>query len=69
MKKIVLIVSLVVLLADLFMLGWLRVGVAAEITQSECVRCHTDVKGLIRLGWEIEKVRPETKSAETSGEG
>ena len=69
MKKIVLIISLVAVLADPVIPGWSRVGVAAEIPQSECVRCHTDVKGLIRLSWEIEKVRPETKSAETSGEG
>jgi hypothetical protein len=37
---------------------------------SECVRCHTNVKGLIRLGWEVEKVKPKAgKSAQTSGEG
>jgi hypothetical protein len=39
-------------------------------TQSQCVICHTDVKRLIRLGWEIEKLRPKKKaSAEISGEG
>ena len=37
--------------------------------ESECVKCHTNVKGLIRLGWEVEKVRPRKKSAETSGDG
>lgn len=38
--------------------------------RSECITCHTDVKKLIRLGWEIEKIRPKPgKSAETSGEG
>ena len=37
---------------------------------SECVRCHTDVKGLIRLGWEVEKIKPKAgQSAEISGEG
>ncbi len=37
---------------------------------STCVQCHTDVKKLIRLGWEVEKVRgkPEV-SAENEGEG
>lgn len=39
-------------------------------SQSQCVVCHTDVKKLIRLSWEIEKIRPKQgKSAETSGEG
>jgi hypothetical protein len=38
--------------------------------RSECVRCHTNVKKLIRLGWEVEKVKPkQAKSKETSGEG
>ena len=39
-------------------------------TESQCVVCHTDVKKLIRLGWEIEKIRPKQgKSAQPSGEG
>jgi hypothetical protein len=38
--------------------------------ESQCVVCHTNVKKLIRLSWEIEKIRPKRgKSAETSGEG
>ena len=37
---------------------------------SQCVRCHTRVKGLIRLSWAVEKLRPKpVRSAETSGEG
>jgi hypothetical protein len=41
----------------------------AEV-KSECVACHTDVKNLVRLSSEIEKIRPESrKSAETAGEG
>ena len=37
---------------------------------SQCVQCHTNVKGLIRLSWEVEKLRPKTgQSAETAGEG
>jgi hypothetical protein len=39
-------------------------------SESQCVVCHTNVKNLIRLSWEIEKIRPKQgKSAETSGEG
>jgi|GEM_PF-2230133 len=38
--------------------------------QSECVQCHTNVKKLIRLSWEVEKIKPkQKKSAQTSGEG
>jgi len=39
-------------------------------SESECVKCHTDVKGLIRLGWEIEKIKGKpAESAEIQGEG
>jgi hypothetical protein len=38
--------------------------------ESECVKCHTNVKGLIRLGWEVEKIKGKpASSAETEGEG
>jgi hypothetical protein len=41
-----------------------------ELPTSECVQCHTDVKKLIRLSWEVEKVRGKLKlSAENEGEG
>ena len=37
--------------------------------KSECIACHTDMEELIRLSWEIEKIRLKPgKSAETSGE-
>lgn len=37
---------------------------------SQCVQCHTDVRKLIRLSWEVEKVKPkQKKSVQTSGEG
>jgi hypothetical protein len=37
---------------------------------SQCINCHTRVKGLIRLSWEVEKLHPRpAPSAETSGEG
>lgn len=43
---------------------------APSAPSSQCVRCHTDVKGLIRLGWEIEKIRGKPAvSDETVGEG
>ena len=50
---------------------WEETAVAREVNgKSECVRCHTNVKGLIRLGWEVEKVKPKQgKSTKTSGEG
>jgi hypothetical protein len=38
--------------------------------QNQCIRCHTNLKKLIRLCWEVEKIKPKSKgSAETSGEG
>lgn len=41
-----------------------------EAPTSTCVQCHTDVKKLIRLGWEVEKVRGKPQlSAENEGEG
>lgn len=41
-----------------------------ETPASECVQCHTNVKKLIRLGWEVEKVRGKAHvSAENEGEG
>jgi hypothetical protein len=43
---------------------------ARELPTSECVQCHTDVKKLIRLSWEVEKVRGKPQqSAENEGEG
>lgn len=51
----------------------LGLGIAVpgqDAAPSGCVKCHTDVKKLIRLGWEVERVRgkPAT-SAENEGEG
>ena len=41
-----------------------------EAPTSTCVQCHTDVKKLIRLSWEVERVRGKPKvSAENEGEG
>jgi hypothetical protein len=42
----------------------------AIATQSQCVACHANLKKLIRLCWEVEKIKPKPpQSAETSGEG
>ena len=47
-----------------------RPASAQEAPASSCVTCHTDVKKLIRLGWEVEKVRGKARvSAENEGEG
>jgi hypothetical protein len=44
--------------------------IAAAPRPSQCVQCHTNVKGLIRLSWEVEKLNPKSaQSAETAGEG
>ncbi len=59
------------------LLGLTIVYAKAEIAEakSECVVCHTDMKRLIHLSWEIEQVRPkldksaETSPAETLGDG
>lgn len=43
---------------------------ADSVSKNECVKCHTNVKGLIRLGWEIEKIKGKpTASREIAGEG
>ena len=49
----------------------------AEVAEakSQCVVCHTDMRRLIRLSWEINQARPkldkpaETSPFETPGEG
>ena len=47
-----------------------KTSMTGEATESQCVKCHTDAKKLIRISWEIEKIRPKPeKSALTAGEG
>ena len=42
----------------------------AGTAQSQCAGCHSDLKRLIRLCWEVEKIRPKAgPSAENAGEG
>jgi len=46
---------------------WINKGIAAE---NECVNCHTNLKKLMDLSWEVKKIKPEQKlSREISGEG
>ena len=46
---------------------WIDKGIAAE---NECVNCHTNLKKLMDLSWEVKKIKPKQKlSREISGEG
>ncbi|MGD2149483.1 MAG: hypothetical protein PVJ20_11245 [Desulfobacterales bacterium] len=46
---------------------WINKGVAAE---NECVNCHTNLKKLMDLSWEVKKIKPkQERSKEISGEG
>ncbi|MCP4691807.1 MAG: hypothetical protein GY859_27425 [Desulfobacterales bacterium] len=47
-------------------------GIASPLASetSTCIQCHTNVKKLIRLGWEVEKVKGKpSASQEIEGEG
>lgn len=58
------------LLLLLFCLVLIACPVSAGESQSQCVACHTDLKKLIRLCWEVEKIKPKPPaSEENSGEG
>ena len=47
--------------------GLISKEIAAE---NECVNCHTNLKKLMELSWEVKKIKPKQKlSEETSGEG
>jgi hypothetical protein len=46
---------------------WINKVIAAE---NECVNCHTNLKKLMDLSWEVKKIKPKQKvSKEISGEG
>jgi len=54
-------------LLNLTLKTWISTGIAAE---NECVNCHTNLKKLMDLSWEIKKIKPKQKlSKEISGEG
>ncbi len=56
--------------ALLILYGTVAVHSGSNPATSQCIRCHTDVKGLIRLGWEVAASRPASPiSPETEGEG
>jgi hypothetical protein len=58
------------LLAFTLILGPTAAIAQQTATPSECVACHANLKKLIRLCWEVEKIKPKlAQSAETSGEG
>jgi len=71
MKKFVLPATILILTFLSFITLNPETSIAKGIgSSSQCVNCHTNVSKLIRLSWEIEKIRPKPgKSAETSGEG
>lgn len=66
-----LLLTSIFLFSVIFLIGLTsEVSMTEQATESQCAICHTDAKKLIRLSWEIEKIRPKAeKSAETSGEG
>ncbi len=64
MKKIAFILLLTILLASM------RIAAPFASETSQCVQCHTNVKKLIRLGWEVEKEKGKPLvSQEIEGEG
>ncbi len=64
MKKIAYILPLLLLFASMPKAP----SFASETSQ--CVQCHTNVKKLIRLGWEVEKEKGKPRvSQEIEGEG
>ncbi|MBC8199857.1 MAG: hypothetical protein ISS67_00095 [Desulfobacterales bacterium] len=71
MKKFVLPATILILIFLSFITLNPETSIAKGIgSSSQCVNCHTNVSKLIRLSWEIEKIKPKPgKSAETSGEG
>ena len=57
---------------SLFLLCFLLTAcpVSAGSGQSQCIACHTDLKKLIRLCWEVEKIKPPPPASEENyGEG
>jgi hypothetical protein len=61
----------VVFLFPLFSILTPKTSINKEIDAvNECVNCHTNLKQLMDLSWEIKKVKPkQEQSIETSGEG
>jgi hypothetical protein len=54
----------------LFPFSWPLLAGQAKENKSQCVNCHTNLKQLIRLCWEVEKIKPKVQASDlTSGEG
>jgi hypothetical protein len=66
-KRAFLVVLLLPLFFVLVMMPW---PIKAAADETECVRCHTNLKKLMDLSWEVKKHKPKTEvSKKTSGEG
>jgi hypothetical protein len=61
----------VVFFLPLFLVLTPKTSINKEIDAvNECVNCHTNLKKLMDLSWEVKKVKPKQElSKEISGEG
>ena len=61
----------VVFLFPLFIVLTPKTSINKEIAaENECVNCHTNLKKLMDLSWEVKKIKPKLEqSKEISGEG
>ncbi|NNK84235.1 MAG: hypothetical protein HKO91_01630 [Desulfobacterales bacterium] len=61
----------VVFLFPLFIILTPKTSINKEIDAvNECVNCHTNLKQLMDLSWEVKKIKPKQElSEEISGEG
>jgi hypothetical protein len=56
--------------ANLVVMVYPPLATATQAETSQCIQCHTNLKKLIRLCWDVEALKPKDRqSAETSGEG
>ncbi len=63
-------ISLAGLVLVFLVLFFWAATVSAQEGKNQCVNCHSELKKLIRLCWEVEKIRPRPPaSKENSGEG
>ena len=61
----------VIFFLPLFLVFTPKTSINKEIAaENECVNCHTNLKKLMDLSWEVKKIKPkEELSKEISGEG
>jgi hypothetical protein len=64
-------IGAVICFLSLFLILTPKTGINKGIAvESECANCHTNLKKLMDLSWEVKKVAPEEAlSREISGEG